>query len=49
MYILIKGRGLEWHIFINQLDFIYLFIWLVKLYKINQNGQWVLVKWNMRM
>jgi len=55
MYILIKGQGLEWHMyfFTNQLDynylFIYLFIWLMKLYNINQNGQWFLIKWNMIM
>jgi hypothetical protein len=50
MYILIKGQGLEWHMYFltNQLDYNGLFdyIHIVKLCNFSQNGQWFLVKWN---
>jgi hypothetical protein len=49
IYILIKGEGLEWHMYFlnDQLDHSDLFdyIHLVKFYNFNQNGQWSLIEW----
>jgi hypothetical protein len=43
MYILIKGQGLEWHMYvlIYQFDYIDLFdyIHIIKSYNLSQNGQ----------
>jgi hypothetical protein len=51
MYILTKGQGLEWHIYLltDHLDYSgsFDYIHIAKLYNLSQNGQWSLVKLNM--